>query len=275
MILISINIALALLIVVSIVGCKSEPKMMFVEPRKVSIAYLKSFYAGYPLSITEDISVEGILISSDSQGNFQKSLVLQDNTGGIEVKIDMKNIFLYYHVGNRYRVHCNGLMLGSYGGTLQLGYPSASPNYQVEWIPSGKVSSHITKLSNDQVEVMPTMTNIADLSMRYVGCWVGIERVQFIDQELDLAWSDGIESSGERHLIDINGDTLRLYTSPDAYYAQQRLPSGSGRVEGILGYFNKQYQMRLTTLYYVIMDLPRFIPRQSRCLATEPPTTYP
>lgn len=42
----------------------------------VSIAHLRTLYRGYPITIAEDIYIEGRVVSDDRYGNFYHTLVL-------------------------------------------------------------------------------------------------------------------------------------------------------------------------------------------------------
>lgn len=225
----------------------------------VSIAYLKTLYRNYPLKIDANISIVGILRSDDSQGNFRNTFVIEDDTGGIDIKIELKNFFAFYPRGRKYTVRCNGLTMHSYGGLLQLGYFSAMTDAQIEPIPTDKLSTHILSTSDEEYGTLPTMVEIDNLSSRLTSCWIGLEPVQFIDEELDMAWADD-DTDTDRHLINHHGDTLIVRTNHEAQYAKHIVPRGSGHIEGLLGYFNQKYQLRLTTLYYVILTETRFTP---------------
>lgn len=268
-----------LLIVILLTSCHSEPNIPYTPQEKnVSIAYLKSLYNGYPHKIAEDICVEGILRSNDVDGNFYKTMVFEDQTGGIDLKVDMENIFIHYYRGRKYIIRCNGLTLGSYGGTMQLGYESNSADYQIGAIPQEMITTHLSQISDEEYPLAPPMLEIDRLSPAYISRWVGLNPVQFTEEELDMAWTENSLSTA-RHLIDMRGDTLHVYTSFAAKYAEHMLPRGSGHIEGILGYFNLEYQLRLTTLYYVMLDQPRFKVADSEkithSLVAEHPTACP
>ena len=53
----------------------------------VSISYLKGYYTGYPTPITKDWELQGVVTANDRYGTFPYGLVVQDATGGIEIKL--------------------------------------------------------------------------------------------------------------------------------------------------------------------------------------------
>ena len=120
---------------------------MFPEAEHISIAELK--YAFGPLSGTgvnsgwnntkymligedifvgHDVYIKGKVISNDEEGNVYKSLYIQDETSGIELKLN-NNVGVRYKYGSWVYVRLSGLYLGNYRMMLSLGAaPSESWN---------------------------------------------------------------------------------------------------------------------------------------------------
>ena len=61
----------------------------------VSVAYLKSLYRGYPLRVTDDVELRVVVTANDAYGAFRNTLVVQDATGGIEVKVGGRDVREY------------------------------------------------------------------------------------------------------------------------------------------------------------------------------------
>lgn len=55
----------------------------------------------------------------DRSGNYYKTLVIQDATGGIEVKFD-GYLYNQFPVGRQVYIKCKGLVLTDYAGLTQL-----------------------------------------------------------------------------------------------------------------------------------------------------------
>ena len=120
---------------------------MFPDAQRITIAELK--YAFGPISNTgsnsawsntlykivgedifvgEDVYIKGIVTSDDDEGNVYKSLYIQDETSGIELKLN-NNVGLRYKKGSWVYVRLEGLYLGNYRMMLSLGAaPSESYN---------------------------------------------------------------------------------------------------------------------------------------------------
>lgn len=226
------------------------------EEQAVSIAFLKTLYKGAPVRITGEYLISGVVISNDYQGNFYKTLVVEDETGGIEIKLDLEGISRRFWVYSRVTVRCNGLWLGSYGGTLQLG-TEPYDDYQTQFIPEGVAGEHIMGDNSFYGEMVPRTLEISELSTRDVSTFVAFDGVSFIAEEHGMSWAESdAETDTDRHLVSTAGDTLTVRTSRYALFAEYILPEETGRVQGVLGYFNGNYQL-------VVHGHKEFIPLRS------------
>ena len=68
-----------------------------------------------------EIYIEGYVVSSDEGGNFFKSIVVQDRSGGIEMRLDKTGLHTEYPVGQKVYISCRNLVIGDYGNYPQLG----------------------------------------------------------------------------------------------------------------------------------------------------------
>lgn len=132
-----------------------------VQPEDITpthtIAQLVSLYTpGKPIVLTDDIVIAGRVISSDRRGNFYKQLFIQDETGGIELKLGKNSLYNEYKPGQMVYVKCGpgekttGLTLGSYGyksgsgnGMPQIGSKFHSGEYAVSYESSYIMSDRV------------------------------------------------------------------------------------------------------------------------------------
>ena len=143
----SIIVLAALAALVSCQSLKEEwqPVVTFKEPDKVNIvpvnmddevnatiAQLKALYTahGKPVQITKSMIIKAQVVSSDEDGNIYRELYIQDNTGGICLKLGRSSSYDDYKLGQILYIDCEGLCIGEYGyktgnygggGLLQLG----------------------------------------------------------------------------------------------------------------------------------------------------------
>ena len=80
-----------------------------------TIAELASLYkTGSPWKIDKNIVISGIVSTTDQPGNFYKSFYIQDETGGMEIKIGRNALYNDYRPGQTIYVNCTDLTVGQY-----------------------------------------------------------------------------------------------------------------------------------------------------------------
>jgi len=130
-----------------------EPSSGMVLDVTHTIKELKAMYSGSPLKIDDDnMVIAGQVISSDQSGNFYRTMYIQDETGGIEIKMGLTGLYNEYKMGQWVYVKCEGLTLGSYGGMLQLGYSDPTGKYETAYLDVKYIiSNHVFKGEEDDV----------------------------------------------------------------------------------------------------------------------------
>ena len=106
-------------------------KRMFDEPpaygtdpdmtATYTIAELKAMYQGSPVHLPDDMIIDGIVTADDRSGNFYKTIVIQDSTAGISIRVDANSLFNDYPIGRHIYIRCGGLYLGAYANLIQIG----------------------------------------------------------------------------------------------------------------------------------------------------------
>lgn len=219
------------------------------SPRILSVQALKERCRAPSVRIAEDINIRGTVVANDAFGEFEKTLVLEDETGGIEILADLSDLARRYELGCRMTVLCNGLSLGDYGGKIQLGAPSDGA-YPVAGIPADRIARHLRRDSVAVCRRRPLALGFDELAYRHIGRYVRFTGVRFAAPECGLCFCDRDAETGKRlptarHLVDDGNDTLILRTLPGCEYADEPLPAGRGSANGILDYFNGTYQLRI------------------------------
>ena len=257
-----------------------------IEPRvdstaltaNTTIAELKSIYPGklYQLSDTsfylrDSIIIEGTIISNDKEGNFYKSIFIEDGTAAIEVKLNKTTLYNDYKLGQKIVVYCNNLYLGDYGGQIQLGsmyYNSGVPtisNLEGDVI----IRKHVFKKGRNIEEVAPIVMTPALLTPANISRLVQFDNVQIKDTlslvtGLTYTYADAVnkvtlnhelKSSTQSYSDDI---TIVLRTSGYSRFAGATINTKQGTIVGILTYYNGVYQLIVRDLSDVKFDQPRF-----------------
>ena len=111
--------------------------------RITSIANLVSGYTiGQPKVLGSTV-IKGTVSTTDRPGNFYKSFYIQDETGGIEIKVGKNGLYNDYLLGQTVYVDCEDLTLGMYGyksgnyggmGMAQLGFSDPSGSYETSYM---------------------------------------------------------------------------------------------------------------------------------------------
>lgn len=250
---------------VSLSSCDDDferPPMVVPTAKRhanTTIAELKTkFYTGesnYATLVEKrddgtDYIIKGRVISSDQAGNFFKQLVIEDETGAIQVNIDSYDLYKSYQYGQGIVIDVTGLYVGAYGKLMQIGstpnnnYPGriasdlAAKQIEVnglaepEKIVAGEYTiAALNDLISNQEEFLAKQCRL-----------VSIKDVTFKDAgKATLADKD---KNTSRTISDGTGDMI-VYTSGYSDFYDYYCPEGKGTIVGILSFFNRSWQIRL------------------------------
>lgn len=136
-----------------------------------TIGELAAMYeVGNPWTIDQNIVISGIVSTTDRYGNFYKSFYIQDETGGMEIKLGKNGLYNDYLPGQRIYVNCRDLELGMYGyrsgagnGMVQIGFHDPSGSYETSYLESSLlIDTHVFK-GEVEGEVEPVVVEADDL----------------------------------------------------------------------------------------------------------------
>ncbi|MDR1758291.1 MAG: DUF5689 domain-containing protein [Bacteroidales bacterium] len=190
-------------------------------------------------------TIKGVVVSSDEGGNCYKYIVVQDETGGLEIPIDQTGLYNDYPVGQTIYVNCLGLVVGDYHNYYQMG-----------WIYEGAVgrinafakNQYISKhgLPNPNAVKPVEIKTAADLNDEHVGKLVTIKDGEFAEESKGkpLSYNDYITE----HSFIFNGATVVVRTSNYAKFRTTPCPVGKGDITGILTKYNSIYQLVIRTV---------------------------
>ena len=147
---------------------------MFPEAEQITIAELKYAYVdkfgaisdkgvnsgwnntkyaliGEDIFVGHDVYIKGKVTTDDTEGNVYKSLYIQDETSGIEIKLN-NNVGVRYKKGSWVYVRLTGLYLGNYRMMLSVGgAPSESWNKAGEHKYYGNSNLEIQEIIDQHV----------------------------------------------------------------------------------------------------------------------------
>ncbi len=133
-----------------------------------TIAELKDMYTANkgPITIKKNVIIGGRVTTSDKVGNLYKSLYIQDETAGIELKIGKNGLYNEFKLGQWVYVDCAGLTVGDYNGMIQIGYSDPTGEYETSYMEHQYIiDAHIYKGAyGDPIE--PKVITEADLKKK-------------------------------------------------------------------------------------------------------------
>lgn len=126
------------------------------------------YKTGSPWVMDENIVISGVVSTTDRPGNFYKSFYIQDETGGIEIKVGKNGLYNDYKQGQRIYIDCRDLSLGMYGyksnygnGMVQIGFKDPSGEYETSYLESTLlIDTHIYK---GEVEGVPAPVELTEI----------------------------------------------------------------------------------------------------------------
>lgn len=188
-------------------------EVVTMEPTH-TIAELAAMYViEKPWVIDEDIIIEGKVSTTDQPGNFYKSFYIQDETGGMEIKIGKNGLYNDYKPGQTVYVKCQGMSLGMYGwkkpgtyngeptggcGMVQLGYEDPTEEYETSYLEIPVLIDKHIKRGAIGEEVQPVVITEADLPGRedtqednpYIGRLVTLKGLRYANETFTLMYLD-------------------------------------------------------------------------------------
>lgn len=249
-------------------------------PVTMSIKDLKARYQapGMFQRITDDQTISGIVVADDRSGNFFKQIVIQDETGGITLSLDMNSIYSSYPVGRRVFVKLKDLMLGDYGGTIQIGYDSTRSNdgrfLNLVRIPQAKMPDYLVPGSYGNV-VTPKIIKPSDFTGNILdpllNTLIQINNAEFRDPDLVKTYANAASPTSEsarNFTIKPCDDnkSIVLRNSSYATFAGLPVPQGNGSLVGISSVFNGTVQIAIRDTFDVQFN-------GQRCSGQTPVTT--
>ncbi|MCQ2285936.1 MAG: DUF5689 domain-containing protein [Bacteroidales bacterium] len=213
-----------------------------------------------------DFVVDAIVVSSDEGGNYYKSLVVQDETGAIEIQVDGSGLYTQYAVGQKVYINCKGLCVDVYGkkvsgtelGIFRLGWiyrdavGQINTNAISKYISKDGIASpqnldtlFITSASWPQISATASLLNDPNVSKL-----VQIQNCQFSPNLVGLPLSEELNSTDRPICMigDLAVTDLVVRTSNYSKIRGIKIPEGPCTLTGILSKYGKTYQLQLRTL---------------------------
>ena len=229
-----------------------EPPINGADPNipvNMTIDSLKKMYTGTIFTIDSNWVIAGVVTADDKSGNFYKTMVIEDATAGISIRLDMSDYNVEYPIGRRVFVKLKGLVVGDYGGLVQIGgfidntgtTPSAAP------IPLSLVSEHIFG-GEYNLNPQPTDVNINELSSntdKWQNRFIELDSSEFDVADTAKPYADAIGLTyGEYPITQCTSTgSILLRTSGYSTFATKLTPGGNGKIRGICTIYGGTLQL--------------------------------
>ncbi|MCQ2280229.1 MAG: DUF5689 domain-containing protein [Bacteroidales bacterium] len=254
-------LAISLVILIAGASCEREldeaPVLTYDGEANMTIAELCDLHSvGSVDSYTEipaGTVISGTVTSSDKDGNCYKYITIQDETGGIMIKIDDSSLDPKYSIGQRVYVECGDMVIGDYRKNKQLGF---WVDGAMAGIASSQEDLYIFRdgVCGEEPEAV-VVTSRGEIDGSLCNRLVKLQNVHFEDGgqapycDPGANTSRNIKFEGESD----NNSNLVLRTSSYATFANEILPEGNGDIYGILTIYNNTYQLIIRSLADVRM----------------------
>ena len=206
----------------------------------ITLQEVRALYKGtmFEFGVKTNYVVEGYVISSDQQGNFEHKFVIQNEvenaTAGIQILIEDDAVFESFPLGAKILIKLNKLYMTEIEGVLSVGVPKGTKIIEIEEENIGEYIYNSGAIS----EIKPHEVTIKDiLNKTYESTLVKVLNVQLVENELGSAYAyfSGY-NNGIRTLETCNETSkLSVFTNGKAAFANELFPEGHGSIVGVLG----------------------------------------
>ena len=223
---------------------------------------------------TDDV-IEAYVTSSDEGGNFYKTISLvstnvigeTDNSSiGFSIPVNAYNTYTKFEPGRKVFIHLKDMYYSftSFTGSYEIGELYVDPTYGNE---IGRISSvkyeNVILRSCDKVDedAIVKHISIGDIDDSYMHKLIEFDNVQFKDNSVGSTYFDpeNTTGSGTNHtIVDIYGNEIPLRISQYASFLTEIVPSGSGKIRGVLTKYGSGYQFMIRTLNDIQLNEDRF-----------------
>jgi hypothetical protein len=240
------------------------------DPNLVANTTIADLKAGYVYdqfdTIKTDKIISGVVTADDKSGNFYKTIIIQDETAAIAIRIDVSDYYTKYPIGRRVFVKCRGLVIGDYNNLIQLGgfIDYTDPvQPEVEPIPFSLVDRYLVPGVSGLV-VAPKVVTInqvssnQDSSRKYQNMLIRFNGVEFISSDTAKTYADVVnQQSANRKIKDCGSGQIDIRTSNYSNFGGANLPNGNGSLTAIFSVFGSSPQLAIRDLNDVKLDTAR------------------
>jgi len=230
-----------------------------VMESNTTISALKALRTSGSYEVLDSLVISGKVVSSDEDGNFYRTFYIQDETGGIELKVGKTNLQSYYKEGQTIYVKARHLVLGSYGGMVSLGERSLESKYENGYIDTDlRVAETIFRGALGDKVTPYEITAANQITDSRLGTLVTLKNAKLIKKNMNT-WAQKATTTADavygEHTYQVGTKSVLVRTSGYAKFAPETAPAlnSYADVTGILTKYNTTYQLVLNSLDGVVL----------------------
>lgn len=221
---------------------------------------------------TEIGVMEAYVTSSDEGGNFYKSIsfVSTDGAKGFSIPVDNYNLYTKYEPGRKVFIRLNKLHYSYTTQTSTHEFGNLYNGNQIGRLSGVDYQNFLVRGCDDQKideeQLVNHMTIAEAKNNNNLHKLIEFDNVQFTDLSLgknffDASMNPSPTWTATNHIVtDAEGNTIILRASQFAIFANQKIPSGNGKIRGVLTKYNNDFQFMIRTINDVQLDNTRLHP---------------
>lgn len=214
-------------------GCYDTHKLPqqddYLPSANCDIVQLRQLAANGCYEIPSDMVCAGRVTSSDRDGNFYRSMFVEDSTGAIEVKLGTYNIAAQYPVGLTVALHLKGLAIMVENGVLQVGLPPQSYDTRPREFEAQEIIDRYVVRGNSVEDIASFACDIASLDDSMCGRFVSVTDLYYTPMAYD-------RESGYLRFVGADERIIFVYISPYSNLSAMEISTTALAIQGILSY---------------------------------------
>ncbi|MDI1254648.1 MAG: DUF5689 domain-containing protein [Flavobacterium sp.] len=250
------------------------PTMDCTETSLVKTIEVSAVPFGTLAQYTGDDVIEAYVTSSDEGGNFFKAISFQtlDGLRAFSVPVDVSSTFVNLEPGRKVFIKLQNLYTdspttGAIGPRIGGIYVTTSGIASVGRLGESQYKEALvrscTAVDEELLVHHVTIPQLIESGNMYLNKLVELDNVQFSNDAIGKTYYiegalNTIGGATNIPLIDVLGNSVDFRTSSFANFAGKIVPSGSGKVRGVLTKYNSGYQFLARTERDVQLTSPRF-----------------
>jgi hypothetical protein len=197
--------------------------------------------------------IEAYVTSSDAGGNFYKSIsfVSVDNNTGFSMPVDEYNLYTKFEPGRKVYIKLKDRYFDKENGSTVIGSSFNSGVGRISAVEYQNVIVRSCQAVNED-DLVKHITITQALNDSYLNKLIEFDAVQFTDLSLGKTYFDAsvnnLGGATNHTITDLYGNTIILRISQYAGFATESVPSGNGKIRGVLTKFGSTYQFMVRTV---------------------------